>query len=111
MTRYSRNLQQLQTLAAPSSDQQEYQPLGIGTPAAAGPVGVKPGKVGLNGNVLIECWAGSQEGTQPGQFTPSDQRDIPSPMMTCSAIKTQGKEDEGGSFAVRAFVFPRKHYA
>jgi len=32
-------------------------------------------------------------------------------MTSCSAIRAQGREDEGGSFAVMEFAFPRKHYA
>lgn len=44
-------------------------------------------------------------------MTPSDQRDIPQPMVLCSAIKAQGKEDKGGLFVVTAFAFPRKRFA
>lgn len=39
----------------------------------------------FSGKVHPECWAGSQEGTQPGQMTPSDQKDIPQPMELWSA--------------------------
>lgn len=42
---------------------------------------------------------------------PSDQRDFPQPMVLWSAVKAQGKEEEGGLFAVTAFAFPSKHFA
>jgi len=36
------------------------------------------------------------EGTEPGQLTPKDQRDIPYHMMSCPAIKRGQKKKEGG---------------
>jgi len=50
----------------------------------------------------------SWEGTQTGQLTPSDQRDVPCCMMSCSARKAGGKEEEGARFRVTVFVFPSK---
>jgi len=40
----------------------------------------------------------------------ADQRDIPYHMILYSAIKAQGKEVEGGSFMVMAFVFSSNGY-
>ena len=45
-------------------------------------------------------WAGWRctrrwEGTQPGQLTPADQRDIPYHMASCSAYKAGGKRRRG----------------
>ena len=39
-------------------------------------------------------WARSRSrgGTQPGQLTPTDQRDVPDQMASCSAYKSWGKE-------------------
>uniref|UniRef100_A0A8D0EQK9 Uncharacterized protein n=1 Tax=Strix occidentalis caurina TaxID=311401 RepID=A0A8D0EQK9_STROC len=50
------------------------------------------------------------EGTQLGQLTPTDQRDIPYRIPSCSAIKPRGKKEEGGKFGDRAFVFPSNRY-
>ena len=49
--------------------------------------------------------------TQPGQLTPTDQRDLPDHMTQCSAIKAGGKKEEEGTFGVTAFVFPSNCYA
>jgi len=38
-------------------------------------------------------WTRSWEGTQLRQLTPTDQRDIPYHMITCSAIKAGGNMD------------------
>lgn len=48
-------------------------------------------------------WAAGWEGTKPAQLT---QTDAPYYMMSRSAIKTQGKQEERGMFVVMAFVFP-----
>ena len=59
-----------------------------------------------------EGWDAQAVGTQPGQLTPTDQRDSPSHTMSCSATKTGGKTEEGGvMFRVTAFVFSGNHYA
>jgi len=61
------------------------------------------------------CW----KGTQPGQLTPANQRDISHHVMLWSAIKAEGKRrgrgGEGGemdtvTFSVMAFVFPSNRY-
>jgi len=52
----------------------------------------------------------SWDGTQPGQLTPADQRDIPYLTMSCSAMESEGKEEDAGTFVVMAFVFPHNHY-
>jgi len=36
------------------------------------------------------------EGTQLGQLTPKDQRDMPYNMMSCSIVKSCGKKEERG---------------
>jgi len=36
------------------------------------------------------------EGTRPGELTPTDQRDIPCHMASCSACKAEGKKEERG---------------
>ena len=50
-------------------------------------------------------WARNWEGIQLGQLTPTDQRDIPYRMTSCSAVKAWGKDEERGAFVVMAFVF------
>ena len=50
------------------------------------------------------------EGTQLGQLTPTDQRDIPHHMASCSAYKAGGRRRKGGTFGVMAFVFPIHRY-
>jgi len=40
-------------------------------------------------------WARGWEGTQLGQLMQTDQRDISYHMMSCSAIKAEGKRGEG----------------
>jgi len=55
-------------------------------------------------------WARGWEGTHPGQLTPTDRKDITHHMPFCSAIKTQGREEEGGMFVVMMFVLPSKCY-
>ena len=52
----------------------------------------------------------SWEATQPGQLTPTDQRDIPCHMMSCSACKAERRKRKWGTFEVNAFVFPSNHY-
>lgn len=37
--------------------------------------------------------------------------DDPNHMMSCSATKAQGKEEEGRTFVVMVFVFPSNRYA
>ena len=44
----------------------------------------------------------SWEGTQLGQLTPTDQKDVPYHMMSHSAIKTGGRTKKGGMFRVMA---------
>ena len=51
------------------------------------------------------------EGTQPGQLTPTDQRDIPYQVTLCSAIKAKRKEEEEGALVITAFVFRSNCYA
>jgi len=51
------------------------------------------------------------EGTQPGQLTPTDQRDIPYHITSRSAIKAGGKKEERRTFMIVAFVLPNNHYA
>ncbi|XP_064295936.1 dymeclin-like isoform X2 [Phalacrocorax carbo] len=49
--------------------------------------------------LLSPCSAGctrSWEGTQPGQLTPADQRDIPYHMTSCSVNKAGEEEGRGG---------------
>ena len=53
----------------------------------------------------------SWEGTQPGQLTPTDQRDIPYRMASCSAYKAGRRRRKGGTFGVMSFVFPSNRYA
>ena len=49
----------------------------------------------------------SWEGTQLGRLTPTDQRDIPYHMMSCSAYKAGRRRRKGGdTFGVMAFVLP-----
>lgn len=45
-----------------------------------------------------------------GQLTQSGQQAIPCHMISCSAIKAEGKDKEGGTFVVMVLVFPRSHY-
>ena len=52
----------------------------------------------------------SWEGTQPGQLTPTDRRDIPYHMMSRSAYKAGGRRRQRGTFGVMAFVFPSHRY-
>ena len=47
----------------------------------------------------------SWEGTQPGQLTLTDQRDIPHHTTSCSAIKTGGRRRKGRMFGVMAFPY------
>ena len=51
------------------------------------------------------------EGTQSGQLSPTDQRDIPYHMTSCSAYKAGGKRRNGGTFRGMVFVFPSNGYA
>lgn len=53
--------------------------------------------------------ARSWEGTQTGQLTPNDHRDIPDHMVSCSAYRTWGR-GRGGTFGVMEFFFPSHHY-
>ena len=53
----------------------------------------------------------SREGTQPGQLTPSDQRDIPYYMASCSAYKAGGRRRTGRLFGLMEFVFSSNYYA
>jgi len=52
----------------------------------------------------------SQEGAQPGQLTPTDPRDIPYHVTSCSVYKAGGRR-KGGMFRVMAFVCPSNCYA
>lgn len=52
-----------------------------------------------------EC-AGSWDGTQPGQLTQTDQRDIPYNVELCLAIRVGEKEAQGKRYGVMAFIFP-----
>ena len=53
----------------------------------------------------------SWEGTQTGQVTQTDQRDIPYHMMSCSVYKELGGRGGGAAaFGVMVFVFPSNHY-
>ena len=47
----------------------------------------------------------SWEGTQPGQLTPTDQRDIPYRMTSCAAYKAGGRRRKGGTFGVMAICW------
>lgn len=49
-------------------------------------------------------------GNAVGIIDPIDQGDIPHPMFSCSAMKAEGKKEEGGKFVAMAFVFPSNHY-
>ena len=49
----------------------------------------------------------SWEGTQLGQLTPTDQRDIPYHMTSWSAYKAGGRRRKGGTFGVMAFCLPK----
>ena len=54
----------------------------------------------------------SWEGTQLGQLTPTDQRDIPYHMTSCSAYKAGGRRHtHTHTFRVMVFVFPGNHDA
>lgn len=53
--------------------------------------------------VLIQSWEGSQQ----GQLTPADPRDVPDPVVFCSAVKTG---EEAGRGEHLEFVFPSHHY-
>ena len=53
----------------------------------------------------------SWEGTQPGQLTPTDQKDIPDHMTSCLAYKAGGRRRNRGTFGVTTFVFPSHCYA
>ena len=46
----------------------------------------------------------SWEGTQLGQLTPTDPRDIPDHMMSCLAYKAGGRRRKGGTFRITAIV-------
>ena len=52
----------------------------------------------------------SWEGTQLGQVTPTDQRDISSGRTSCSVCTAEGRRRNGGMFRVVVFVFPRNGY-
>jgi len=41
---------------------------------------------------------------------PTDQRDIPCHMMSCSAHKAGGRRRKGGDTGVMVFVFPSKRW-
>ena len=49
----------------------------------------------------------SWEGTQPGQLTPTAQRDIPYHRTPCSAYKAGGRRRKGGTLGVMAFCLPK----
>jgi len=53
---------------------------------------------------------GSWEGTQLGQLTPSDQRDVPYQKTSCSAYKVGGRRRKLRIFRVIVFVFPSSSY-
>lgn len=36
---------------------------------------------------------GGWDGTEPGQVTPNDQKDIPFPVTSCSGCKGEGKKE------------------
>ena len=50
----------------------------------------------------------SWEGTQPGQLTPTAQRDIPYHRTPCSAYKAGGRRRKGGTLGVMAFCLPKQ---
>lgn len=50
------------------------------------------------------------EKTQAGQVTPTVQRDVIYHIMSLSAIKTGGKEEEWEIFRVMLFVFPHSYH-
>jgi len=52
----------------------------------------------------------SWEGTQLGQLTPTDQRDVLYRMTSCSAMKAVERRRRGEMFRVMVFVFPSNHY-
>jgi len=45
-----------------------------------------------------------------GQLAQTGQWDIACHMISCSAVKAEGKGEEGGTFWVMALVFPRSNY-
>jgi len=53
------------------------------------------------------AWTRDKEGTQPGQLTPTDQRDGPYPMVSCSAITALQKKMRGEVVRVMEFVYSR----
>jgi len=53
----------------------------------------------------------SWEGTQLGQLTPTDQKDIPYHMTSCSSCKAGRRRRKEGTFGVMMFVFPSNCYA
>jgi len=53
----------------------------------------------------------SWEGTQSGQPTPTDQRDVPYHVTSCSAIKPEERRRNRPMFGVRASVFPSNRYS
>jgi len=61
--------------------------------------------------LLTLAWAarcmGSWEGTRPGQLTPSDQRDIPCHMVSCSAYKVDGGEEGRGDIWSDGVCLPK----
>jgi len=65
--------------------------------------------------LLMLAWAArctrNWEGTQPGQLTPNDQRDVPYHMMSCSTYKVGGRRRKRKTLGVTVFVFPSNSYA
>ena len=63
----------------------------------------------------FSAWVGGStriwEGTQVGQLTPTDQRDILDHMASCSTYKAGGRRRKGGMFGVMVFVSPTNCYA
>ena len=57
--------------------------------------------------ILQAVW-GNWEWTQPGQVTPSDQRDIPYHMTSCSASKAGGKKKKRGNVCGNGVCLPKK---
>lgn len=53
---------------------------------------------------------GVWEGTQPGQLTTTDPRDIPYPTAPCSAHTAGGRSKKSGTSGGVAFVCPTHHH-
>lgn len=57
-------------------------------------------------------WVGTRswEWTQLWQWTPTNPRDVPYHMASCSTYKAEGRKVRGGAFRLMAFCLPNHHH-